>query len=96
MRFSPSTNMRRRRSYSATMRRTSVSAPVSATRAASCAVVGADMIPYWWTLRMPSRMSRGAAAQPTRQPVMAYALEKPPSRIVRSRAPSNELKAWCT
>ncbi len=32
-----------------------------ATSAASWAVVGADMIPYWWTLTMPSRIAAGAA-----------------------------------
>ena len=30
--------------------------------AASCAVVGADMIWYWWTLTMPSSRSLGAQA----------------------------------
>ena len=64
-----------------------------ATSAASWATVGADMIPYWWTLTIPSRIGAGAHIHPTRQPVMAYALENPPMRIVRSRIPGSELNA---
>ena len=61
MALSPSTIRRRRRSYSARIASTSASAVVSAARAASWAVVGADMIPYWWTLTIPSRIAgRGA------------------------------------
>ena len=51
------------------------------------------MIPYWWTLTIPSRIGAGAHSQPIRQPVIAYALEKPPMRIVRSRMPGSELNA---
>jgi hypothetical protein len=49
------------------------------------------MIPYWWTLTIPSRIPAGAASQPTRQPVIAYAFEKPPMRMVRSRIPGSAL-----
>ena len=52
---------RRRRSYSASIRSTSGSPSMIAASAASWAVVGADMIPYWWTLSMPSRIAAGAA-----------------------------------
>ena len=34
---------------------------VAGLDAASWAVVGADMIPYWWTLTIPSRIGAGAA-----------------------------------
>ena len=52
---------RRRRSYSARIRSTSGSPSTTATSAASWAVVGADMIAYWWTLTSPSRIAAGAA-----------------------------------
>ena len=51
------------------------------------------MIPYWCTFTIPSRIPAGAHIQPTRQPVIAYAFEKPPMRIVRSRIPGSELNA---
>src|SRR5439155_1198074 len=85
----------RPRSYSASIRATSGSPSTSATSAASWATVGAVMIVYWWILRMPSTISAGAASQPIRQPVIAYAFEKPPIRIVRSRMPgSDENARW--
>ena len=66
-----------------------------ATSAASWATVGADMIVYWWIFRIPSRIPAGAHIQPMRQPVIAYAFEKPPMRIVRSRIPgSAENARW--
>ena len=61
MALRPSTSSRRRRSYSATIRWTAGSPAWSAARAASCATVGADMIPYWWTLTIPSRIPAGRA-----------------------------------
>ncbi len=51
------------------------------------------MIPYWWILTIPSSIAAGAAMYPTRQPVIAYAFEKPPIRIVRSRMPGRALIA---
>ncbi len=43
------------------IRSTSASPSTMATSAASWAIVPADMIPYWWTLTMPSRIAAGAA-----------------------------------
>src|SRR3989304_974615 len=68
MALNPSTTSRRRRSYSVRIRSTSGSPSRMATSAASWATVGADMIPYWWTLTMPSRIPAGAARQPTHPP----------------------------
>ncbi len=63
--------------------------------AACWAAVGAHMIPYWWTLAIPTMSSAGAATYPIRQPVMAYAFEKPPIRTDRSRMPGRALNAVC-
>ena len=38
-----------------------LAASSAATSAASWATVGADMIPYWWTFTIPSRIAAGAA-----------------------------------
>ena len=54
------------------------------------------MMLYWWTFTIPSRIPAGAHSQPTRQPVIAYAFEKPPMRIVRSRIPGSALIARCS
>ena len=50
---------------------------------------------YWWTFITDSVNSRGAATHPRRQPVIAYALLKPPSSTVRPCAPGNEAKQVC-
>ena len=62
---------------------------------AYCAAVGADIITYWCTFITASASGAGAATQPSRQPVIAYALLHPPSSTVRSRIPGSAAKQTC-
>ena len=59
------------------------------------AIVGALSMPYWWTFIIASTRWWGAHAYPRRQPVIAYALENPLSRMVRSHAPGSEATQVC-
>ena len=61
----------------------SSSAERSASSAPICPITGAQSMTYWWILSAASQISFGAQRKPTRQPVIAYALENPLSVIVR-------------
>ena len=53
------------------------------------------MIAYWCTFIIASMISWGPQASPTRQPVMANALENPWRKMVRSRMPGSEaIETW--
>ena len=45
------------------------------------------MMTYWWIFSIWETNRRSAATNPSRQPVMAKALEKPEIRMVRSFMP---------
>ncbi len=53
---------RLRRSYSRFISRTSFPPLRNASHAATCAIVGAHMIAYWWILVIASMTPRGPAA----------------------------------
>ena len=77
------------------MSSTTRSSVLSASMAAAWLGPGAQSMVYWWIFTIAPRTSGGAAAKATRQPVMAWLLEKPPRRTVRSRIPGSDGKLVC-
>src|SRR5580704_1703912 len=74
----PATMRFRRREYSASMTETVSIGPVSASRAAYCAIeVGFD-VDWLCTLIIAEMSGSGARAKPTRHPVMANVFESEP------------------
>ncbi len=63
--------------------------------AASCAVLLAQRMPYWWIFIIASVSTAGAQAYPIRNPVIANAFENPCRKIVRSRMPGSEAMETC-
>src|SRR5262245_6912151 len=82
----------RRSRYSSSMRVTGSCGPVSAARAAFCVIDAMFDVECPCTVLHAVVTTVGAIVQPQRQPVIAYAFDAEPARIVRSRIRSNSTR----
>ena len=92
---SAETTRSRLRRNSATMRSTASCGPRNAATPASCTKAAVQEFELMTSLVSGSARRRGTTPKPRRQPVIAYALEKPSERMTRSRMPGSAAMERC-
>ena len=89
------TTRSRRRRYSATIRSTGSCGPRKAASPASCTNAAVQELELMTSLVTGSTSARGKTPYPSRQPVIAYAFEKPSASTTRSRIPGSAASEVC-